>query len=214
MSQLELRLFYILEWSPSVLDVREQFPLIPRDTTMLIAEELGIPHPADPKTQTPIVMTSDFRITLLRDGTVTDIVRTVKPMDRLRSKRVMGKLEIERRYWHIRNVNWAIVTENEIPINTAMNIETVRSYHSIDEHVGLSDTEIADISSSLTDRVLNNALPLRTIAINCDNDLGLQLGTSLSISYHLIATRQWEIDMKVPLDPAQCITVVRVSLNQ
>jgi hypothetical protein len=63
MSNLERDVFYALEWAPDVNDIREQFPLLPLDLTLSIAEKLGVPHPKEPGTKEPIVMTTDFLIT-------------------------------------------------------------------------------------------------------------------------------------------------------
>ncbi len=51
---MERNYFYLTEFSDAVLDIREQFPLLPQEETIVIAEELGIKHPADPKTGDPI----------------------------------------------------------------------------------------------------------------------------------------------------------------
>ena len=53
----------MLEWNNIVVDIREQFPLT-REDTWHIADEKGIKHPTDPKSQIPIVMTTDFLITI------------------------------------------------------------------------------------------------------------------------------------------------------
>ena len=45
LSDLELATFLLFDWSESVLDIREQFPLI-RDDTRIIAQREGIKHPA------------------------------------------------------------------------------------------------------------------------------------------------------------------------
>lgn len=60
MSDLEPNYFCLTEYSDLVVDVREQFPLLPLEETIVIAEELGIKHPTDPKIGEPIVMTTDF----------------------------------------------------------------------------------------------------------------------------------------------------------
>jgi len=57
---LERNYFYLTEYSDVVVDIREQFPLLPLEETIVIAEELGLKHPTNPKTQEPIVMTTDF----------------------------------------------------------------------------------------------------------------------------------------------------------
>jgi hypothetical protein len=113
MSQLEWFYFYSLEWSLDVLDIREQFPLS-HEETLAIAKRLGIRHPADPKTKEPIVMTTDFVVTIGNMTHSTIVARTIKYENKLASRRVMQKFEIERVYWTSRNVDWGIVTERDI----------------------------------------------------------------------------------------------------
>nr|WP_245833202.1 TnsA endonuclease N-terminal domain-containing protein [Oceanobacillus timonensis] len=57
LSDLERNCFYVAEFSDVTLDVHEQFPLLPHEETILIADELGVKHPTDPKTGESIVMT-------------------------------------------------------------------------------------------------------------------------------------------------------------
>ncbi len=121
LSDLERSYFYILEWSDVVTDIREQFPLLPLEETMSIANELGIKHPIDPKTKEPIVMTTDF---LINTGDKL-IARTLKMSDDLESRRVIEKFEIERVYWQKRHVDWGIVTEAQIPNKLVKNIDYI-----------------------------------------------------------------------------------------
>lgn len=60
LSDLESNYFYHLDFSNYVVDIREQFPLLPIEETISIAKELGIKHPKNPETKEYIVMTSDF----------------------------------------------------------------------------------------------------------------------------------------------------------
>ena len=48
LSDLERNHFYITEYSDFVVDIREQFPLLKLEETIVIANELGIKHPTDP----------------------------------------------------------------------------------------------------------------------------------------------------------------------
>jgi len=57
LSNNEKRYFFCLEWSPFVVDIREQFPL-PLAETLEIALRLGIKHPTHPKTKEYVVMTT------------------------------------------------------------------------------------------------------------------------------------------------------------
>jgi len=49
--------------------------------------------------------------------------RTIKMTSELSNVRILEKLEIERRYWQEKGVNWKIVTEREISFQKAKNIE-------------------------------------------------------------------------------------------
>lgn len=59
LSDLELATFLVLEWSPTVLDIREQFPLN-YDDTLKIAEDKQIKHPSFRGDMN--IMTSDFYV--------------------------------------------------------------------------------------------------------------------------------------------------------
>jgi hypothetical protein len=60
----ELAHHYQMEWALDVIDIREQYPLLPLEKTLFIAEKLGVRHPVDPKTKHPIVMTTDMLLTI------------------------------------------------------------------------------------------------------------------------------------------------------
>lgn len=67
-------------------------------------------------------MTSDFLLTLDKGQGVFEIARTIKMKDELFKKRVLEKFEIEREYWRRRDIDWGIVTEEEIDKTLARNI--------------------------------------------------------------------------------------------
>ncbi|KGA96363.1 transposase [Alkalihalobacillus alcalophilus ATCC 27647 = CGMCC 1.3604] len=81
LSDLERNYFYLTEFSDVIVDIREQFPLLPQEETIVIAEELGIKHPADPKTGVQIVMTTDFLLTVDKGQCVFEVARTIKMKD-------------------------------------------------------------------------------------------------------------------------------------
>lgn len=119
---MERNYFYLTEFSDVVLDIREQFPLLPQEETIVIAEELGIKHPTDPKTGDPIVMTTDFLLTVDKGQGVFEVAHTIKMKDKLLEERVLEKFEIEREYWERKGTSWGIVTEEEIDKTMARNI--------------------------------------------------------------------------------------------
>ena len=148
LSDMETNYFYILEYSNEVMDIREQFPLLPIEETLTIADELGIEHPQNPKTGEVIVMTTDFLVTLNNDDKCSDVARTIKSKDDLLNKRIIEKFEIERVYWERRKINWRIVTEEEIDKTIAHNISYVQGYKNlstIDCFIDIDVLELKDL---------------------------------------------------------------------
>ena len=124
LSKNELYYFYLLEWSDRVTDIREQYPLLDIELSTDIARRMAVKHPMNPKNGFPYVLTTDFMITL----SDRYIARTIKPSSQLSNQRTLEKLEIERRYWNKKGIDWKIVTENEIPMKKVRTLEWLYCY--------------------------------------------------------------------------------------
>jgi hypothetical protein len=107
LSDLERAVFLILDWKTTTCDIREQFPLILEDT-LDIAKESGIKHPQIVGIDQ--VMTSDFLVDTVEKH-LSKFVVQVKPVSMLKDKRVVEKLEIERRYWDKKEIPFYIASE-------------------------------------------------------------------------------------------------------
>ncbi len=79
LSNLEYDCFLVLDWEESIVDIREQYPLLPLEETLALAEEIGIRHPTYPGSDDPVVCTTDFLITIRRRNRVVDEAIAVKP---------------------------------------------------------------------------------------------------------------------------------------
>lgn len=79
----------MLEIEDDVIDIREQYPLLPIEDTLEIANELGIEHPRHPQTEKAIVMITDFLITYKKNLSLKDCEITVKSKEELLNKRVL-----------------------------------------------------------------------------------------------------------------------------
>lgn len=210
LSQLELLYYYVLEWSRIVLDIREQYPLLPLEETISIAQSCGIKHPVHPKTEKPVVFTTDFLLTVSLDGKAVTHARTIKYAAALDSVKTLKKLEIERRYWEARGIDWGIVTEHDIPAELSQNVNNLHESRYLDTYMPSSN--LARIIPVLTDLVQQHKQqPLRNVATSCDLQLKCEEGTSLKVAYYLIATRQWTIDMFQALDPSEPLNLLTVA---
>jgi hypothetical protein len=136
----------------------------------------------------------------------------VKTAKDLQSERTLEKLEIERRYWQGRNINWGIVSEREIPEALAKNVEWLHPFFQVENLSSLAQRELARITTVLTVEIAKDNTSLADIAADCDDRLGLEPGISLSVSRYLIASRQWSVDMNRLIEPSKPLVLLNTRL--
>lgn len=210
LSDLERNYFYLTEYSNFVIDIREQFPLLPLEETIVIADELGLKHPADPKTNELIVMTTDFLLTMSNADGAFEVARTIKMKDELLKERVLEKFEIEREYWRRRDIDWGIVTEAEIPKKMARNISYIHGYHDIrdyDAFQSMDAQHIENLSLSLMERLLEDKGSVRMVTNEFDLDTHLPIGSGVTLFYHLLAQKIILADMSEPFNLEETISI-------
>jgi len=199
LSDLETRCFYIFDWSNQVIDIREQFPLLEMAETIKIAEKIGVTYPRDRTTDFPVVMTTDFLLTMKNEKGIYHVARTVKPSTELDKKRVMEKYEIERRYWLERRVDWGIITEKEIPRELVQNIQWFHPLYNF-ELEGVSSSDFKILTTHLKKQFfIDNQSSIHHVCNSFDTNYNLQNGTSMSIFRHLVARK--EIIVNIQLKP-------------
>ncbi len=199
LSDIKRGAFLIYDFCDDVYDIREQFSL-DVEKSCSIAEQAGIRHPVDSKTRVALVQTTDLLIDLERDGRLITVARAIKPSSELGKPRAIEKLEIERRYWAARGVNWKIVTEKDSPPNLLHNLKFLQDYASLEEleqpYDGFHQEKAALIATELE---RNPSLNLREFCLEMDERLGLETGGSLLLVRHLLAVKTWRTDMTRPI---------------
>lgn len=195
MSNHETNYFYLLEWSDLVIDIREQYPLLELEVAQAIASDMGVEYPTDDDSKFPVIMTTDFMITV-RDGERTfDIARTIKPSEELDRTRVIEKFEIERRYWAAKGIDWGIVTEKEIPMMLVENIKYLHPAYYLESPAETSLPQLLLIADLLKDRLKSSKKSIIEIISNFDYELRLIPGTCLKVFLHLVARKEIVLDM-------------------
>jgi hypothetical protein len=192
LSKLERDYFYFLEWNSSVVDIREQYPLN-REDTWVIAEDKEIKHPTDPKTQVPIVMTTDFLITISNSEGTKHIARTIKPSKELENERTIEKFEVERSYWESRGIDWGIVTEKELPRELIENVEWLHSsYFKIEN---LPTAALKTYAEQMKSFIKRSNTSIIEVVTEFDQKYQLETGMGLEILKHLIARKELAVDI-------------------
>lgn len=205
-SQLEADSFYAFHALPHLKDLREQYPL-ELDETMVIADDLGIVHPTDPKSRERCVVTTDFVLTVRNGVRDVDVAIAIKPAADLASERVLEKLEIERVYWSARRINWHILTENVLPRAVVKNMRWLHQHLDLPESGEFTSEQIERVRGLMESEIMSGSRPLVAIAAECDDRLGLMPGASLCVARYLIGTSAWPVELTVEIDPRKPLQI-------
>ncbi|AUS43381.1 hypothetical protein CYD94_15200 [Ralstonia solanacearum] len=212
LSDNELHFFLYSDFAEEVVDIREQFPLFPQEETVRLAEELGISHPRYPGTSTPIVVTTDFLLTIRRlDGKVEHRAYSIKSSSELegrKRKRVLEKLQLERQYWLARNISWRLITEREFNRVRLTNLEWL-SYLA---HPGPARPE-STIPKFLwfVRHRWRGGTPLQTLLDEAAEELALGSSTDADRLFrHCVWQHLIELDISAPIGPRHPVTVLHV----
>jgi TnsA endonuclease N terminal/TnsA endonuclease C terminal len=209
LSDGETNLFKLLDLSPNTKDLKEQYPLLPLEATLAIAKSLGIKHPTDPITKEFIVITIDL-LWCTKSGEQNPI--DVKPRDKLLNPRIIEKFEIGRVFLKIQNQLWRLSTELEIPEELLNNCIRFHDVIYLDGFK-LRVRDVEKAAQLLTEQVLQREKPLRMIASDLDDTLGLRAGVSLKIATHLMARRYWQVDWYAIQGPEATIDLKGINAN-
>jgi hypothetical protein len=196
LSDVEWQLFLLLEHAPSVIDIREQFPL-PRDETLSIAAQKTIKHPIYPGTKVPTVMTCDFVVTSHCNGQPVLDAYSCKHTDTALNFRDLEKLEIERTYFSELEIPHHLVFHSELPQNKIKNLKWCRGATIND--AGAEEYEEA--LSEHTIRLVNDLRqPTRSCSLseyckNYDRRTGAAPGTGLRVVRALLWRGELNTDL-------------------
>ncbi len=187
-SDLEKHFFFLLEFADNVVDIREQFPLKPLSETKEIAKSLNIKHPSDDNGN-PVIMRTDMRVSFKKGG---DKIFTVKPLNNL-SRRVIEKFELDRAYQSKRELEWLIVTENEIDNIILQNVIRIReSYFYQSNHLSAFKKEFKTVISS------NSRLKISEVIKQTSLKIRITYGEGRKLFDHLLARKYFSFDLRKP----------------
>jgi hypothetical protein len=122
LSQGEAKLWLILRWDDTNLDIREQCRLDLEDT-LRISDEFGIRHPKNRTT----CMTTDLLVTKNDHSEVAYSLKTSRKS--LNNIRTTEKLFIEKCYWIRSNVEFKLMFKDELNNKLAQNIRLVTAFY-------------------------------------------------------------------------------------
>lgn len=121
LSWVEFSVHLLAEYCRSIVDIREQYALLPWEETQDLAAKLGIKHPVIPQTETPSVITTDLLLSFKKPDGIRLIAVSAK-LEKDLNARTLEKLLLERAYWNRRGITWVLATDRNIPSILASNL--------------------------------------------------------------------------------------------
>ena len=205
LSEQETTFFYLAEFSSSVIDLREQFPLLPLSLSLKIAHTLGIKHPAVPTTKTPIVMTTDFVLTRTDGASKWYEAISVKPASELSDKRTAEKLEIERLWWTLLGVPFHIFTVTAENLQQSQNIQWITADYRRGKKFSI------DVLHCALEFISEGVQMKKQLCQLIEDRLNLPNGEGLLLLKELIVRRLVSVDLSSPLERNNFITIISIN---
>lgn len=195
MSDGELRCFMFIQMQEGVVDIREQYPLLPLASTELIAEELDVSHP--PKSRKKkTVMTTDLVVTFFdKEKGLYEVAIAVKTKDKLEKPRTLEKLKIEEEYWKRLGVKFVVVTEEDLDQKKAINLTFIYRQYFWQEENGLTDERVEELVATLKNKLQEQGKRLSHILQEIEQQYELEEGEGPNFIYYLIARQKIEVNL-------------------
>lgn len=197
-SDIQTRYLYYLEWDDNVIDIRENWPLLDLEEVLENENDLNIDNFKIHNNKAPFILTVTFLATIKEaDGSHKYLARSVKASSELEKKSVIDRLEIIRRYFEKKNIDFGIVTEQEIPMIKCRNIEWIH----VSYDLNINSDENMNYSKKLIKYFkFHDTLPIRNVLSEFDKKMKQDNGTALSLFKYLIASKQLIVDMDKKID--------------
>ncbi|MFB1074937.1 TnsA endonuclease N-terminal domain-containing protein [Vibrio diabolicus] len=208
LSEQESCFFYLAEFSDSVIDIREQFPLLPLSLSLKIAQSLGIEHPKHPVTKDPVIMTTDFLLTCSGGQRVWYEAVCVKPREKLSDKRTAEKLDIERVWWELLGVPFHIFYLSELNQIKSKNIQWItdakrKKYPS-------TPNEFRDVAKRL---LTIGTMQLNEICETFSHEIGISQDDALILLKSLLADKEVTVDLSRPIVLSGMIEIMEIKID-
>lgn len=193
----ETRFFYLLEMEDDVIDIREHYPLLNYEDVVKQRDDLNFDYFKDKNSGEYYVLSTSFLITVKAlDGSIKYLARSLKASSELEKKFTLERLEIERRYWQSKgNIDWGIITERDISVVRAKNIEWIHSsrFEFVDR--GFTQESLSFLIDDYLHMMKNESEPIRVFCKRFEEEQNLNPGTGVFIFKYLLASKIIAVDM-------------------
>lgn len=193
-SEGESKHHLLAEFSPHVIDIREQYPLLPLEMSLHIAKRAGLKHPS--MYGHPKVLTVDFLLTVKHDDSDRLLARSIKRSADLNVPRVREKQQLEALVCRAQGYPFEIVTEKELTSRMCLNLKFLRRWTLL-ERVPPTSEVVAAFLNSLSAK--DCAEPVGTILSEIASDLNISRSLSVWLFQYLGWHHMIKLDIFSPI---------------
>ena len=208
LSEQESCFFYLAEFSESVIDIREQFPLLPLSLSLKISQLLDIEHPQHPKSKDPIIMTTDFLLTCSDGKRIWYEAVCIKPSEKLFDRRTAQKLDIERVWWELLGVPFHIFCLSEINQIKSKNIQWIT-----DPKRKKYPSQPTDVRERAKCLLTVGTAQLSDICETFSREIGISNDDALLLLKSLLADKEVMIDLARPIVLSGMVEVIEIKID-
>lgn len=205
LSKLEFLAFSLLDWDLSVRDIREQYP-VDLNTGLEVAKRSGIKYPQQGDKYH--LLTTDLLIDYDSIQNKQKAIQ-VKYSSDLLDRRVVEKLELERRCFEAKNISWQLITELDIPHVAQKNVDWILG--GLDLH--LDETFTTQVNDAWSTIKNSPDMLVSKACLQHDKVNGLLAGTTLKLIRDSFGYRLLAFDITTPYHKLVCKDVQPI-LNQ
>jgi len=190
-SMLEYHLFLIFAADPTVLDIREQFPLLDFDRVATASNRVRQEARTSRAGSRGNVLTTDLVVTRKIAGSEFETPYNVKPKRRTETEAFRHRRRLEEIYWEGDDAQLEVLTEVNAPYNLVRSAEWILQATwpcFLDE---MSEPRRLAVAAQLQTSCAKPHDNLAGIATEMDQYLGLEAGSSLDVARWMLAERHW-----------------------
>lgn len=207
LSMNEMFMYQQIAWNKTIHEVYEQYAL-PLSETTAIAKEIGVQHPAYIDSKTPMVQTLDF---YCLDKFGKKLGYAVKEESWLEDYRTHEKLAIQEGWCAINEVEFEIVTSNELKTISSQNLEFLFYHRKLERLLfGVFKSWILNFFGAMTDDRFDR---VAHIIEKSAEITGIPFQRAAHFFYHAIWVGLIDFDWHQPLALELCSSELEVAPN-
>lgn len=158
LSNLETTYFYLLERDFSVIDAREQFPILTLPETIEIALNLGVKHPQKSGRLEPF--TIDFLLTIETPEGIKFVARSIKTPEDSNDSHIRLRLKVEEIWCDRHYISWKLVDTTSFNPDMLRTLRSIRGWYR--SNLILNENYADDFAGTFMD-IYEANVPLRIL---------------------------------------------------